>query len=337
MSMKTPQKARRKTVEGANLGHRAQSGRKSRIAMFTVLAGGSLVVLTGCGASTSGNGTNSANNAASATGSTLQVVAAEPQYGNIVQEIGGSQVTVYTVINNPNTDPHDYQAGTNDAKQVAAANLVVQNGLGYDSFMNQLESSSPNQNRKVVEAGQVLGGTAGVTNPHIWYQPGAMAKVAQSIETDLVALRPSQKALFSANLAKFTQSLQPWQQEIQQVKQKFSGSPVAVTEPVADDMLEAAGLSIKTPSAFETAVMNGTDASPQSVAQEQGLLTHHEVKMLVYNEQATDSVTTSLLSLAKTNHIPVVPVYETMPRGTTYAQWMLSETKEIYGILNNGK
>jgi hypothetical protein len=63
----------------------------------------------------------------------------------------------------------------------------------------------------------------------------------------------------------------------------------------------AAGLSIKTSWAFQAAVMNGTDPAPQDVKAQQGLFKNKQVKVFLYNVQAVDDATTSLLALAKSN------------------------------------
>ena len=61
-----------------------------------------------------------------------------------------------------------------------------------------------------------------------------------------------------------------------------------------------------------------------------GLFTHHKVKAFVYNQQVTDSLTDSLLTLAHQNKIPVVGVYETMPTpGYDYQSWMLAEVEAL--------
>lgn len=267
----------------------------------------------------------------------IQAVGAESQYASVIRQIGGKYVSVYTVIQNPNVDPHQFQVGPADAKMIGTATLVVQNGIGYDSFMNQLESATTNPHRTVIDAGRLMQAKAGVTNPHLWYQPGEMSRVASAITAALQQQDPQHKAVFTSNLERFTQSQATWMQDIQSIKKQFQGAPVAVTEPVADDLLQAAGLNIKTPWAFEAAVMNGIDPSPQSVATEKQLLMEHRVKVFIYNPQAGDSITNSLVQIAKQNHIPIVGAYETMPHGYTYTTWMQAETKAIYYALKQGK
>jgi zinc/manganese transport system substrate-binding protein len=76
--------------------------------------------------------------------------------------------------------------------------------------------------------------------------------------------------------------------------------------------------------------MNGTDPSAQDVAVERSLFTQHQVKVFLYNQQVTDSLTESFIALAKANDIPVVGVYETMPvPGYRYQSWMLAEVRDL--------
>ena len=73
----------------------------------------------------------------------INVVAAENFYGNIVQQIGGDKVIVTSVMSDPNVDPHEYESNVEDAKAIAAADLVIENGGGYDDWMDKLLSASP--------------------------------------------------------------------------------------------------------------------------------------------------------------------------------------------------
>ena len=84
---------------------------------------------------------------ASASGpksSVINAVGAENEYANVLSQIGGKYVKVSSILNNPNTDPHTFEASTSVAEEVSQAQLIVQNGVGYDSFMNDIESASPN-------------------------------------------------------------------------------------------------------------------------------------------------------------------------------------------------
>jgi zinc/manganese transport system substrate-binding protein len=264
-------------------------------------------------------------------------VGAENEYADVISQIGGQYVTASAIMSNPNTDPHTFEASPQVANEVSQASLIVQNGIGYDDFMSTIEKADANSTRKVIDVQQLLGLPDSTPNPHLWYKPTTMPAVASAIASDLEALDPAHKSAYVANLATFNNSLTTWNTAIATLKSKFGGDAVATTEPVADYLLQAAGLDNLTPFTFQAAIMNGTDPSPQDVATQQALFTGHKVKVFVYNQQVTDSLTQSLLTLAHQNNIPVVGVYETMPTpGYDYQQWMLAEVSALNGALGSG-
>jgi len=218
----------------------------------------------------------------------VRVVAAENFYADIVKSIGGSHVSVLGIIINPNTDPHSYESSTTDARAVADAGLVVQNGLGYDSFMPKLENASPDAKRTVVDVGAALGYKTGA-NPHLWYDPATMPRVAALVAADLSRRDPADKSVFAANLRPFA-----------------------------------------------LAVQEGNDPSPRDVRTVQNLLAEKRVKVLLYNQQAVEPLTSTLLGLARAHHVPIVGVYETMPASKTYQSWMGAEATALDKALTHG-
>ena len=204
--------------------------------------------------------------------------------------------------------------------------------------MDSIEKAVPDSGRKVINVQKLLGLPDSTPNPHLWYDPATMPAVANAIASDLAAIQPAHAAYFKANARKFVSSLGPWIQALGSFKEKYPNTPVAVTEPVADYLLQAAGADIKTPFEFQADIMNGTDPSAQDVALERSLFTGHKVKVFLYNQQVTDTLTESFISLAQANGIPVVGVYETMPTpGYTYQSWMLAETKALQQAVTSKK
>jgi zinc/manganese transport system substrate-binding protein len=260
----------------------------------------------------------------------IKAVGAENEYANVISQIGGRYVTVTAIESNPNTDPHTFEASPSIANTVSSARLLVQNGVGYDTFMNKIEAASPNSSRKVIDVQKLLGLPDSTPNPHLWYAPGTMPKVAQALATDLAAIDPAHAAYFANNAKRFDASLQPWYDALKQFAAKYPRTPVATTEPVGDYMLEAAGTSNLTPFTFQADVMNGVDPSPQNVTLQNGLFSGHKVRVFLYNQQVTDSLTQSFLAKAKQYGVPVVGVYETMPTpGYNYQSWMLAEVHAL--------
>jgi zinc/manganese transport system substrate-binding protein len=279
------------------------------------------LLVSACSASTAGT--------TDASGPVI-AVGAENEYANAISQIGGKYVKVSAIESNPNTDPHSFEASPSVAAEVSAAQLIVQNGIGYDTYMNKIESASPNSARKVIDVQTLLGLPDSTPNPHLWYKPTTMPAVAKAVAGDLAALRPKDAAYFKANVTKFDNSLKPWLSAIAAFKAAYAGTPVAVTEPVGDYMLQAAGADIMTPFGLQADIMNGVDPSPQYVSLEDSLFSQHKVKVFVYNQQVTDSLTASFLADAHRYGIPVVGVYETMPvPGYNYQSWMLAEVNAL--------
>jgi zinc/manganese transport system substrate-binding protein len=268
---------------------------------------------------------------------TIAVVAAENEYGNVASQIGGTYVSVTSVESNPNTDPHTYEVSPSIAQDIGGAQLVIQNGIGYDNYMTKILSASANPARKVINVQHLLGLPDSTPNPHLWYEPTTMPKVANALAADFAALQPANASFFRTNALAFIASLNPWLQALADFKAKYAGTPVATTEPVADYMLEAAGADNLTPFRFQADVMNGVDPSPQDVSLQTSLFTHHKVKALVYNQQVTDTLTQSFITAAQAAGVPVIGVYETMPTpGFTYQSWMLAEVDALQKAVAEG-
>lgn len=270
------------------------------------------------------------------TSAKIQAVGAENFYADVIAQIGGSHVDVHSVLSNPNTDPHTYESNTADASAVGSADLIVQNGMGYDAFMKKLEDASPREQRVVIDVATVFGRHAG-ENPHLWYLPDTMPRIAGLIATRLEKLDPANAKEYESNRMRFVASLQPWAHAIQSAKQTYKGTPVAVTEPVFNYVATAMALDVRTPLSFQLAVEEGNDPAPQDVAAVRGLLANKSVKVFIYNQQTVEPTTARLLDLARKNALPIVGVYETMPKGLHYQQWMKAEVNAITAALKSGQ
>jgi zinc/manganese transport system substrate-binding protein len=296
-----------------------RSGKPLAVVVFASVA----LVASACASSSA---------AAPSAGSSASIVAigAENEYASVLAQVGGKYVQVSAIMSNPATDPHTYEASSSVAQKISSAQLVVQNGVGYDTFMTTIENAVPNPQRKVIDVQKLLGLPDSTPNPHLWYKPSTMPVVANAMAADLASLQPAHAAYFRANARTFISSLAPWNQAIATFEAKYGGTPVATTEPVADYMLQAAGASNMTPFTFQANIMNGVDPSAQNVALQKSLFTGHKVKAFLYNEQVTSSLTQSFIALAHQNGIPVVGVYETMPApGYNYQSWMLTEVQDL--------
>jgi zinc/manganese transport system substrate-binding protein len=312
-------------IKTRGAGARTLARTSSGLAVAVALA----LAAAGCGSAGSSQDSNRSG--------VISAVGAENEYASVLGQIGGRYVHVSAILNSPNTDPHTFEASPQVAQEVSSAGLIVQNGVGYDSWMDKIESASPNAQRKVITAQDVLGLPDSTPNPHLWYDPATMPAVARVMAADLAALAPAHKAYFQANLRKFDGSLTPWLHAIAQFKATHPGVTAATTEPVADYLLTAMGIKILTPFRFQADIMNGVDPAPEDIALEDGFFSGHKVRLFAYNQQVVDSLTTSIRQTAVKNGVPVVGVYETMPTpGYSYQSWMLAEVHAIQKAVTSG-
>jgi len=271
---------------------------------------------------------NSNNNAANQKSGTVKVVAAENFYGDVVKQLGGNYVSVTSILSDPNADPHEYESSVPDAVAVSQADIIVENGLEYDTWMDKLLSASPNSGRQVLVAGQIASHPL-QDNPHVWYGIDNMQSIASAITNALKKANPTDSATFDANLQTFNDSLNPLQQKIGEIKSKYQGTPVGLTETIYLYQTQAMGLNVLTPYAFEKALAEGNDPSVVDVKTTDQQVQNKQIKVLIYNNQTVTPITTNLQNLAKQLSIPVVQVSETMPQDKTYQSWMLGQLNDL--------
>jgi zinc/manganese transport system substrate-binding protein len=267
----------------------------------------------------------------------ISVVASTNVYGDIARTVGGASVTVTSIIDNPDKDPHEYQADAQTQLALSKAQLVVENGGGYDDFVDvMLESASSKP--MVINVVDLSGGNrqsgGAEFNEHVWYDVRTVGKLTTQLATDLSAAVPEQAATINANADAFASRLTKLQQQEAAIKAEHAGDPVAITEPVPVYLLQAAGLVNKTPDEFSEAIEEDTDAPPAILKQTEDLFDKGQVKLLAYNEQTTGPQTDAVLAAAKRNNIPVVPVTETLPAGQTYFSWMQTNLDAVSAVLN---
>jgi zinc/manganese transport system substrate-binding protein len=262
----------------------------------------------------------------------LQVVAAENFYGDIARQLGGNHVSVTSILSDPNVDPHEYQSNVQTGITVSKANLVIENGGGYDDWMDKILSAAPDDHRLVLK-GFDLAPTRLPENEHVWYSFTDVTTIAQAITADLKKLDPADAVVFDGHLRTFVASLQPLQQKMAAIKAKYGGSPVGLTETIYLYQAQPEGLKVLTPFAFEKAIAEGNDPPADAVIAATDQITNRQIKVLIYNEQTVTPVTTNLQNLAQTKSIPLVSVSETMPPGKTYQTWMMDQLTRLQAAL----
>ncbi|HJQ42426.1 MAG TPA: zinc ABC transporter substrate-binding protein [Jatrophihabitantaceae bacterium] len=297
-------------------------------------------MLAGCSSGSGGsgdgldNGLQGSGTGAAKSGGHPQVVAAENMWGNVAAQLAGSAVSVTSIIDSPDEDPHEYESTVDDAALVAHARLVIRNGAGYDTFIDKLISADSPAQRKVLTVATVVGAKGDNVNPHLWYQPSYVSAAARAIANDLARIVPSAAATFQRNLANLLAGEQQVTDVIAQIRAKYAGKKVAYTEPVAGYLVKDAGLKLGIPVSYTRAIEEGTDPSPLDDATFKHALSAHQVSVLLYNSQVADSTTEDLKKLATQAGIPIVGVTETLPPSQPNLQtWQATQARELLAAL----
>jgi zinc/manganese transport system substrate-binding protein len=266
----------------------------------------------------------------------VNVVAGENFWGDIVAQLGGPHVHVTSIISDPNADPHEYESSAKNAAAIAKADVVVENGLGYDDFMDKLLSASPRSGRDVLSVAKILSIGGDNPNPHIWYDTARLPAVAAAIVTELSARDPGDAATFAANEKTFVASLDPLLAVIAQIKARYAGTAVAYTERVPGYLLDAAGLKVGIPASFAQAIEDGNDPSPADTSAFDDAITSKSVKVLLYNAQVTSPTTDKIKALATKSGLPIVGVTETLPSDDkTFQAWQLRQDQDLLRALQH--
>ena len=302
---------------------------------------GATLLLTAC-APTSGN--SSAGNSAGAGDGIVEVVASTSVYGDIVSTIGADKVRVSSIITRTSQDPHSYEATTQDKLAVSKAELLVENGGGYDDFIRKLADDTGLDRGSVLNAVELSGlapeesagpsatadghGHAGF-NEHVWYSLPAMARLADAVAARLAELEPSSAETFRSNAAAFKESLGGLETNLAGIKASAGAAPVAVTEPVPLYLLQAAGLENQTPDEYTAAIEEDTDVPPAVLKATTDLMGSGSIRLLAYNQQTEGPQTVAVKDAAAAAGVPVVNFSETLPEGKSYLQWMTDNVDNI--------
>ncbi|MFB8368512.1 metal ABC transporter solute-binding protein, Zn/Mn family [Pseudarthrobacter sp. NPDC055928] len=316
----------------------------------------SLAALAGLGLMLSACSAEGAPSGASSAAEGINVVASTNVYGDIAKAIGGDKVNVTAIINKTSQDPHSYEATAQDRLVVSKADLVIENGGGYDGFIHTLADDSKIPHDSIVSAVEVSGlapeeeasepAAAEATEPaddhvhdhgefneHVWYSLSAMGKLADVLAAKFGEAEPGSAAAFEANAATFKSGLDGLTGKLAALSAADAGAPVAVTEPVPLYLLEAAGLENKTPEDYTAAIEEGTDVPPAVLKAATDLAGSKDLSFLAYNLQTEGPQTEALKKAAETAGVPVVDFSETLPEGKTYLQWMTDNVDNISKVL----
>ncbi len=309
----------------------------SRILVTVALGAASVLALAGCSTASSPGASGTP-----ADGK-IQVVASTNVYGDIAQTIGGDHVDVTSLIADESKDPHEFEATATDQLDIKEAQLLIENGGGYDPFVASLKEAA-GSDAPLISAvtfspewkGDNPSEAVEGFNEHVFYDPQTIAAVADEIAAQLGTLDPADASTFTANAKAFRSDIDAKVTPIlEDIAKAHTGEQIFVTEPVPLYLAEAAGLKNVTPDAFSEAVEEGQDVPPATLLEALTLIGSGSVKIVFVNAQAAGAETTQVETKATEGNVPVIKASELLPEGETYVSWMTDMATQIKTALGS--
>jgi len=203
--------------------------------------------------------------------SKVKVVATFSILADLVKQVGGDRVEVASLVG-PNGDAHVFSPSPADAKTLAAAKVVVVNGLGLEGWLERLVKASGTKAATIVASTGIVSRKMEdedhpgkeVTDPHAW-QSIANAKIyVANIRDGLSKSDPAGKSVYEANAKAYLAKLDALER---QVKAAIARIPVdrrkIITSHDAFGYFGAAyGMAFISPEGVST----DTEASAKDVA-----------------------------------------------------------------------
>jgi zinc/manganese transport system substrate-binding protein len=301
------------------------SGRRTAAALLATAFAAVTFAAGGCASGPASTATD---------GSTLiQVAAAQSVWGDIAQQLGGSQVEVTSITTGATTDQRDFQPSAAELQVISGAQLFIIDGAGYDPWADQAAAAHPGIQRLELDAGDEVGIAPG-GNPYLWDDPQYVSTVAQQITADYIQLRPSYTSYFQSQEQMFEAgTLAADSALISGIKAEYAGTPVGASDPVAIPLAAALGLNLLTSAQYLDAggAANGSQAAEQSAETQ---IRDHQIKVFVYDTEDHSPAVEAQLAAATAAQIPVAAVSETPePAGDSFQQWQTEQLDSIKGAL----
>jgi len=329
----------------------------SRLPLALLLLPASALVVAGCTQGSAHVQESSGDGADAA----IQVVATTNVYRDIAETIGGSHVQATEIISSAAQDPHSYEPSARDKLTISKAQVVLANGGGYDSFVDQLLASLPEgedvHEIQAVDSSPVAaehestseeaaehehegeqadehgheGHEHAEYNEHIWFDLDSMSALADTLAGEFGEILPEHAEEFKANAEQFAGQLDELHGQLESAGLK--GKTFAMTEPVPFHLLEDAGMVDATPAGLSEAVESGGDIAPKTLKAMNDKLAAGSIDLLAYNTQTEGPDTISIRTSAEAHSVPVVDFTETMEPDEHYTQWIGAQIKDLHAAL----
>jgi len=255
------------------------------------------------------------------------LVSSVSEWGFLAREASGNHAVITSLLTDPNADPHEHEASLGDAASVQNAQIVIQNGAGYDTWLKKLLTNQ-SSSTAVINVASLMKVRTG-SNPHLFFDLSAAQALVVKLET--LNKRKGFQSLginFASGGLKTAIALHDLQQTTSSIAKTCAGVKVAATEDIAGYLLSDMKLHVITPKGLRLAIGNGVDPSVSDLATALGQMSQHPA-FLVYNSQTVTPLTAQILAAARSHNVPIIRVPEVETKGpyTTFVKGIIDQMK----------
>ncbi len=154
---------------------------------------------------------------ATTAGKPLKVVATFSILGDLAQQLGGDAIELHTLVG-PGSDTHTFQPSPADGVALVEADLIIENGLEFETWLDDLYSASDSKAQRVIvtagielikaeEGAEHEGDEHGEFDPHVWHDVANVMKIVEAMRDALTQADPARAATYEANAAAYLAEL----------------------------------------------------------------------------------------------------------------------------------
>lgn len=265
---------------------------------------------------------------ASAGEQLIRVVTTMPVLSDIVREIGGDEVAV-TSLTGGKENVHTYRQKPSDIIKVEKADLFIKVGAGLDSWADKLVHGE----MRVLTASDgitLIDVSPGHKNPHFWLDPLNVIKMADSISSALVELRPGHEAIFSENMNNYVLRLKELDREIETLLSGLKNRKIITYHPAWPYFSNRYRLEVTA----SILTQEGSEPSVSKLAGLIGLIKREHVSVIISEPTANLSLPEMLSDETgiKVVHLALIP--GSMAGTETYIDMMRTNALKLSEVLN---
>jgi len=196
----------------------------------------------------------------------------------------------------PGAEPHDFALSPADLRKLAKADVVVENGLGVEAWLEGALKSS--HAARIVASDGIFPDDG---NPHVWMDPLLAIREVETIRKGLATRDPAHAEIYARNAAAFTQKLRDLDTSIRTMAESLPDKRLITFHDAFHYFAKRYGFEVV--GVFEE--FPGREPTPRALKQLRETIQQKNVKVLFAEPQQSPQI---LRSLSRELNRPIVEI-----------------------------